>query len=103
MENVMICYEFVFKLTVLKKNGKLYKGHIVTGLGTTFRLALWDIYTKLKKRKSEIIQICEVKDVRIAFALDEEAKSIKICVADYPPQMPGDYQQELDYLPKKQQ
>lgn len=103
MEKMTICYEFVFRLTIRKKNGRLYNGHIITGLGLTFGVALWDIYSKLKKRKSEIITICEVKEVRIAFAFGKDASPLKISIADYPPDMPEDYQKELNYLPKKQQ
>lgn len=101
MEKITICYEFVLRLTIRKKNGKLYKGHIITGLGSTFRMGLWDVYNKLRKRESEIVTIREVQEIRIAFAFDKDATSVKVRAEDYPPEIPEDFQKELDYLPKK--
>lgn len=94
-----IGYEFDFWLTVRKRNGKLYKNHHIVGLGITFGLALWDVYHTLKKRKSQVVAIHNVRSLRIAFAFDENNQSVKVSLADHPPIMPDDLDAELNKLP----
>lgn len=101
MEELTICYEYDFALTVRKKNGKLYKNHHVAGIGITFGTALFDAYIILKKRKCEILAINHVKAKSIAFALDKGGASIKVSLKEHPPVMPDDYDKELSRLPKK--
>ncbi|MBB6108664.1 hypothetical protein SAMN05421821_102101 [Mucilaginibacter lappiensis] len=101
MEASTICYEFNFRLTVRKRDGKLYKNHHIIGIGLSYSNALWDVFHTLKKRKTEIITVQEVKPRCIAFAFDRENKSVKISLAEYPPVLPDDLNKELNYLPKK--
>ncbi|SEM73936.1 hypothetical protein SAMN05192574_101656 [Mucilaginibacter gossypiicola] len=96
-----ICYEFAFRLAVRKKNGRLFKNHSVNGIGFTFQNALWDVYHTLKKRKAEIVTILSVRPLRVAFAFNSQQQSIKINIADHPPDIPGDLNRELEMLPKK--
>ena len=96
-----ICYEFGFKLAVRKKNGRLFKNHSVNGLVFTFQNALWDVYNILKKRKSEIVAINSVRPLRVAFAFDNKQQSVKLSIADHPPDIPTDLGRELEMLPKK--
>jgi hypothetical protein len=101
MEDLTICYEYDFALTVRKKNGKLYKNHHVVGIGITFSTALFDAYTILKKRKCEILAINHVKAKSIAFAFNKDGVSVKVSLKDYPPVIPDHYEKELNRLPKK--
>jgi len=102
MEDLTICYEYDFALTVRKKNGKLYKNHHIAGIGISFSTALFDAYTILKKRKCEILTINHVKPKNIAFAFDKDGISVKVSLNDRPPVIPDDYEKELNRLPKKQ-
>ncbi len=100
MEALTICYEFNFRLTVRKRNGNLYKNHHIIGIGLTYNNALWDVYTKLKKRRSVIIKVQEVKPRCIAFAFDKDNKSVKLSLAEHPPILPEDLNKGLNYLPQ---
>jgi len=100
MAEMMICYDFNFNVDVKKRNGKTYKRHLIKGLGLNFNSALWDIYFKLKKRKTEIITINSVIPCRVAFAYRGE-ETLKIQLADYPPEIPTDFSEALKNLPQK--
>jgi len=100
MTDLLICYDFKFNLDVKKRNGKTYKHHVIMGLGFNYQGALWDIYFKLKKRKTEILQVNEVTVCRIAFAL-WQGQSVLAALADHPPLIPQDLNNSLKYLPKK--
>ncbi|EHQ24652.1 hypothetical protein BDD43_3017 [Mucilaginibacter gracilis] len=102
MEELTICYEYDFALTVRKKNGKQYKNHHIAGIGISYSTALFDAYTILKKRKCEILTINYVKAKSIAFAFDKDGASVKVSLNEYPPPIPDDYEKELNRLPKKQ-
>ncbi|QEM03072.1 hypothetical protein DIU31_005880 [Mucilaginibacter rubeus] len=101
MEELTICYEYDFALTVRKKNGRLYKNHHIGAIGISFSTALFDAYTILKKQKCEILAINHVKAKSIAFAFDKDGAAVKISLKDRPPVMPDDYEKELSRLPKK--
>lgn len=100
MEAITIGYDFRFDLVVRKSNGKTYKKHIITGLGITFESALWTIFFKLKKSKTEILDITGVEPIRIAFAFRGE-ENLRLKLADYLPLIPEDFAQALNLLPKK--
>ena len=100
MEGVTICYDFKFTLVVKKRNGKTFHRHLAAGIGLDFSAALWDVYFKLKKRKSEILKITSVEPLRIAFAFRGE-QSLKLKMADFPPVVPEDLEAALKYLPNK--
>lgn len=97
-KKLTIGYEFDFWLAVRKRNGKLYRNHHIVGLGITFGFALWDVYHTLKKRKSQIVAIHNVRPLCIAFAFDENNQSVKVSVVDHPPVMPEDLNAELSKL-----
>jgi len=99
MEGVTIGYDFRFNLVVKKKNGKIFKRHIISGLGINFDSALWDVYFKLKKCKTEILKVTTAEPIRIAFAFKGE-ESLRLRLADCPPAMPGDFDNALNFLPK---
>ncbi|WPV02165.1 hypothetical protein SNE26_10295 [Mucilaginibacter sp. cycad4] len=100
MEDITICYEYDFALTVRKKNGKLYKNHHIAGIGISFGTALFDAYTILKKRKCELLAINHVRAKSIAFAFDKNGAAIKVNLTDHPPVIPDDFEKELNRLPK---
>lgn len=100
MTGLTIGYEFIFNVAVKKRNGMTFKKSTVTGLGGTYDSAVWDIYNKLKKKRSEILKINSVRGWRIAFTF-ENGKLIPTSLAEYPPKIPEDLNQTLKYLPKK--
>ncbi len=69
IKRISIGYEFIFNVAIKKNNGKTFKSHLVNGLGTSYENALWDIYFKLKRKRSEIIKVNRVRVSRIAFAI----------------------------------
>lgn len=89
-EQLTIGYEFEFKLAVRKKNGKLYKNHHIIGLGISFGLALWDVFFKLKRRQSVIVEIRAVRPLRVAFAFNYDSNHVKTSIAEHPPEIPED-------------
>jgi hypothetical protein len=99
MENLTIGYEFVFNIDVLKRNGKAYKGSSVVGLGITYSSAVWDIYLKLKKKRSKILKINKVRVFRNAFAV-KDGSLITVALVDFPPNIPEDLNKAIEFLPK---
>jgi hypothetical protein len=99
MTSLTIGYEFMINVAVKKRNGKTFKSHSVQGLGANYANALFDVYLKLKKRRSEILQVNSVRVCRIAFAF-ENGKSVSVKLADHPPAIPEDLNTALKYLPK---
>ncbi|ETZ19127.1 hypothetical protein [Pedobacter sp. V48] len=100
MEGITIGYDFRFNLVVHKRNGKTYKRHIVTGIGINFSSALWDVYFKLKKRKSEILSITSAEPIRVAFAFKGE-ESLRLKLSECLPVIPEDLDKALKHLPKQ--
>lgn len=100
MERVTIGYDFRFNLVVRKRNGKTYHRHIIVGIGLNFDTALWDVYFKLKKRKSEILKITSAEPLRVAFAF-KGGESFSLKLADCQPVMPDDLDTALKHLPKQ--
>ena len=99
MKNVTIGYEFIFDVAVKKVNGKIYKSHSIHGIGNDYDTALWDIYLKLKKKRSGIIEINKVRVHRIAYAI-QDGKSIPLRLADCMPNIPDNLNSKIKYLPK---
>lgn len=100
MASLIIGYDFIFNVAVKKRNGRTLNKSSVTGLGISYESAVWDIYNKLKKRKSEILHINSVRACRIAFAF-ENGNSMSFRLAEHPPDIPDDLNHALRYLPKK--
>lgn len=98
MEGIIIAYDFKFTLVVKKRNGKTFQRHLVTGIGLNFSSALWDVYFKLKKRKTQILKVSQAEPIRIAFAFRGE-ESLKLNMADYPPAIPSNLEDAIKYLP----
>jgi len=99
MQGVTICYDFRFNLEVRKKDGRVYKRHMVNGLGLDFSSALWDVYFKVKKRKTVILKITSVTPLRIAFAFKGN-ESLSFKLSDCPPTIPQDLETALKHLPQ---
>lgn len=99
MAELTIGYEFIFNVTVKKKNGKIYKSHSVMGIGSAYDHALWYAYFSLKKKKIEILNVNAVRVTRIAFAI-QDGQSISVKLADHPPVIPEDLNNAVKYLPK---
>jgi len=100
MKSLSIGYDFIFNVVIKKANGKTFKSHTVNGLGSTYDNALWDVYFKLKRKRSEILKVNRVRAYRIAFAI-EDGKSIPLRLADCPPHIPEDLNDSMKNLPKK--
>ncbi len=101
MEGLTICYEFNFNVAIKKNNGKQQKKYALLATGVCYITALWDVYLTLKKRRSTLINVNSVKVNRIAFAMDEEHKFVKVILADYPLEIPQDLNKDLYLLPSK--
>jgi len=100
MAELTIGYEFIFNLAVKKKNGKVYKSHSATGVGTTYDHALWYAYFSLKKKRIEILKVNTVRVNRIAFAI-RDGHSIPAKLAEHPPVIPEDLNAAVKHLPKQ--
>ena len=99
MAGLTIGYEFMINLAVKKRNGKTFKSHLVTGLGCTYSIALYDVFLKLKKKRTKILSVNSVRVCRIAFAI-EDGKPISIRLEDHSPVLPENLNDGLKYLPK---
>ncbi|MCX2429874.1 hypothetical protein [Pedobacter sp. GR22-10] len=101
MERLHICYDFNFNIKIEAAKGRIYKRYFTSAIGRHYEAALWSLYFDLKKKRKKLISVNEVKVTRICFAFNEALASIKISLADYPPQIPGDLNAEVKHLPKK--
>jgi len=99
MAQITICYDFIINLRVKKQNGKTYKSHSVAGLGSNYSRALYDVFFKLKKKRTEILSVNSVRVCRIAFAI-EDGKSLSLKLADHLPVLPEDLNTAVKCLPK---
>lgn len=94
-----IGYDFRFVMSVKKANGKTYHRHAVAAIGLNFNIALWDVYFKLKKRKTIILSITSAEPLRVAFAFDANGP-LRLKLSECMPEIPQDLNAELKYLPK---
>jgi len=100
MENLTIGYDFIFNVTIKKANGKTFKSHTVVGLGANYENALWDIYFKLKKKRSEILGVNRVRVARMAYSI-QNGQSVSLSLADHMPTIPEDLNSSIKNLPQK--
>lgn len=75
MDGIIIGYDFKFTLVVKKRNGKTFHRHLMAGIGLNFSSALWDVYFKLKKRKTQILKITAAEPDRFCFSWRRIAKT----------------------------
>jgi hypothetical protein len=99
MEALTIAYDFSFRLTIRKRNGRTYKNHHIIGSGAAYSEALWDVYFKLRKKHAEILAVQEAKPLRIAFAF-ENGKFVTLNLSDHPTTIPQDLNKDLNQLQK---
>lgn len=99
MAQLTICYDFLINLRVKKRNGKTYKSHSVAGLGSNYSNALYDVFLKLKKKRTEILSVNSVRVCGIAFAF-KDGQSLSLKLADHPLVLPEDLNAPVKYLPK---
>ncbi|WP_025144891.1 hypothetical protein [Pedobacter jeongneungensis] len=101
MEKLSICYDFTFFVVIETAKGRIYKNYIALAIGRNYEAALWCLYFDLKKKRKKLVSVNKVSVNRICFAFNEALESIKVSLADYPPQIPEDLNAEVKHLPKK--
>lgn len=85
---MVICYEWDFTLSIIRKNGKKLNAHSVVALGSTYKEAHFSMMLTLKKRRQQLISVVKVRVMHVAFAFDDNYKSIKRTLKDGMPDIP---------------
>lgn len=94
MENLSPCYDWSVVVAVITKKGKKRNNHVVTVLASRYEDVQWGLYLLLKKRGSRLITIKSARPIRIAFMYGNTEPGKVYRLADYPPEMPEDLNED---------
>jgi len=83
-----ICYKWDFTVSIISKSGKRHKAHSIIALGCNYANAHFDMKLTLKKRRTTLVSVVNVRVMEVAFALDDNAQFVKRTLRDGIPDIP---------------
>lgn len=83
-----ICYRWDFTVSIILKSGKKRTAHSIIAMGMAYSDAHFDMLLTLKKRKSMLVSVINVKIMDVAFAFDSNGQFIWRSLSDGTPDIP---------------